>query len=84
MLIKGRAFDSARRFYSTHMSLCPIVGNGDWFTEFQPQGFVVFGLMFHLLCQLLDAISVPTFRVPFLHMLRVYRYHITWLLYSQC
>ena len=34
------------------MGLRPVVGNSDWFTAFQPQGFVGLGFVYHLLRQL--------------------------------
>ena len=52
MLLKGRSFDGARRYFNTDMSLWPVVGNGSCFNEFQTQRFIGLAFIFQNLKQL--------------------------------
>ena len=45
------AFDGARRYFDTDMSLLPVAGNGLRFAEFKLQRFIVFVFMFEPLKQ---------------------------------
>ena len=47
----SHAFDGARRYFDTDMSLLPVAGHGALFAEFKPQRFMGFVFMFELLKQ---------------------------------
>jgi hypothetical protein len=49
MLVIGRNFDGATRYYSTNRALLSIAGSGIWFAEFRPVNFIGLRFMFLLL-----------------------------------
>jgi hypothetical protein len=49
MLVNGRTFDAATRYYDPNRALQSVAGTGYWFAEFQPMNFIGLGFMFRIL-----------------------------------